>query len=185
MKKLFVLPILALLIYGCSSAPTRTEQGLFNIQTNQVPVVVLSNGVPVNSQAEVYSYTLGPGARNVQEIGTAVGNLFGVGGLVGTGLGALFSLWGWVRSSKKGQTAVTLAESIETMRMFIRQLPNGSVMDNELVNWMQAHQAETGVLNEVMALLSKYVDAGDAQAAAQQVQAVINSLQTPSQKANG
>lgn len=210
----FIIAMMA--IHGCASRPpTQLEQGLFNIQTNVVPVVeVRTNIVPVtivqtnvisvtnvtgvtefrtnlvpvvlystnvvvttNAQ-ESYVYTPGPGAANVRQVGTEVGNIFGVGGMVGTALGALFSLWGYARSKKNLVTAANIAQTVETMREFIKTLPNGQQYDNELVNWMTTNQANAGVLQNVITLLQQQVNNRDAQDAAAHIQEIIKGLQS-------
>jgi len=212
---LFLGGLIGLSIFvGCASRPpTRFEQGLFNIETNQIPIVVLrtnifdvtvvrtnavtvtntvgvvewqtniipvvvqqTNTMIVTNTQEAYLYHPGEGAKNIQEVGTTVGNLFGVGGMTGTALGALFSLWGYWRSKKSLVTAGNIAQTVETMREFVKSLPNGATYDNELVNWMQAHQADAGVLNQVMTLLKTQVNNQDAKVAAQQVMDTINAL---------
>jgi hypothetical protein len=185
------------LLSGCATKPpTALEQRWFDISTNRIPAIVLQTnvvtvtnlvGVPIfqtnvvsaTNYSEEYTYKPGAGAQSIRETGTAVGNIFGVGGLVGTAIGGLFSLWGVMRSKKSYVTAANLSQTIETMREFIRQLPDGQTMDNELINWMQLHQAEAGVLNQVLTLLEKEVNTQDAKVAADHIRAVLVSLNTP------
>lgn len=178
-----------LLVAGCSAfksgaPPTALEQKLYQVDTNftLIPTRVTNTvaGVSTVSTQDVatpqYVYHNGPGVRGAQEIGTTIGNLFGVGGLVGTGIGALASLWGWVRSSKWKGTGATLAQSIETMREFVKGLPNGGVYDNALTQWLQQHQADTDTIKQVMDLLENNVQNDSAQIAAQQIKAIIGQL---------
>ncbi len=195
------------LLSGCATKPpTALERQWFSIvtnygppvisiQTNIIPVTVFrtnevtmqatptieyrTNTVTVTNVPEGYVYTPGTGAQAIRETGTAVGNLFGVGGLVGTAIGGLFSLWGYVRSKKSYVTAANIAQTVEVLREFIKQLPNGQTIDNELINWMQLHQAEAGVLNQVLTLLEKEVNTQDAKVAADHIRAVIASLSPP------
>lgn len=156
-------------------------QGVTEFKTNVtiVPVSVTQTNVGfVTNTPETYNFAPNQNARNVGEVGGAVGNLFGVGGLVTTGIGVLFSLWGYVRSKKSNVTAANIAQTVETMREFIKGLPNGAAYDNELVNWMQAHQAEQGVLNQVLNLLATQVSNADARVAADQVRATLAALGT-------
>lgn len=189
MKKIIALlvppAVAAALWIGCASAPTKTEAKFFNIETNYVPVtnaVVLVNpdGTKttnyIGSLKETYVYNPGAGEGVVTQIGTAIGNLFGLGGVVGTGLGALFGLWRWSRGTKSAQTANNLAQSIEVIREFVKQLPNGQVYDSELINWLTQHQAEAGVLSNVIGILKEQVSNPEAKAAADQVRATIESL---------
>ncbi len=208
----FVLALI--LLHGCATRPpTKLEQGLFNIETNYQPMLVVktnvitvttvqTNVVPVTNtigviqyqtnlvpllvyqtntvistnMQESYLYTKGEGAQRIQDAGGMIGNLFGAGGVVTTGLGALFGLWGYLRSKKSLVTAANIAQTVETMREFVKQLPGGVQYDNELVNWMQAHQADAGVLNQVIALLQQQVSNPDARVAAQQVMDTIRAL---------
>lgn len=155
-------------------------QGVLEIRTN-VTVVALTqyqtNTIVLTNAPESYVFTPGAGAAQVRAVGTEVGNIFGVGGIVGTGIGMLFSLWGYVRSRKSNLTAVNIAQTVETMREFIKSLPNGQTYDNELVNWMQQNQANAGVLQSVIGLISQEVSNPDAKEAARQIQQIISSLQ--------
>lgn len=202
MKKrhLLIASTIALLVTlfspGCATKPpTALEQRWFNITTNYVPEVVLKTnyvtitnlqgGITVqrNLSAETnlveqYQYTPGSRAQQVKEVGGAVGNLFGVGGLVTTGLGALFGLWAQVRSSRRYRTAGSLAQTIETLRVFVKGLPNGAAYDTAFVQFMQSKQAEAGVLQEVVSLLEKEVSNPDAKEAAQNVQNLITALRS-------
>lgn len=175
--KILASTTLALILFGCAGPPTKFEQGFMNVQTNTVPVVVVSNGVPIITQAEEYHYTPGPGAQQARQVATDVGNLFGVGGLVGTAFGLLTGLWGFVRSSRTYRTAANLSQSIETMRQFIQQLPNGAQYDAALVSWLQAHQAEGNVMQQVLQLLQSQVSNPDARVAAQDIMNTIQALQ--------
>lgn len=131
----------------------------------------------VTSSIPSYQWALGTNANTVVSTGTAVGNLFGVGGLVGTGLAGLLALWARIRSGQNYATAANTAQVVETMRSFIQQLPNGASYDAALVQWMQAHQAEAGVLQNVISLLQNTVNKGDAQEAARQIKDLIAALQ--------
>lgn len=152
--------------------------------TNYTPVFdYITNTIVVLKTNESYVFTPGQGAADVKSVGTEVGNMFGAGGIVGTALGALFSLWGYVRSKKNYITAANIAQTVETMREFIKSLPNGAAYDNELVNWMQKNQANAGVLQSVIALVGREVSNPDAKDAAQNIQTLIEGLKlgtTPS-----
>ncbi len=147
-------------------------------KTNEiVNIAYQTNTVTTTNQLEAgYVYTPGAGAKVIQETGGAVGNLFGVGGIVSTAIGALFSLWGYTRSRKSLLTAANMAQSIETIREFVKSLPNGQTYDNELVNWLTQHQAEGGVLNNVLELLKSQVSNVDAKDAAQHIQSILAAL---------
>jgi hypothetical protein len=77
-------------------------------------------------------------------------------------------------------TAGAIAQNVETLREFIRRLPNGLTYDAALVQWMQQHQAEQGVVKNVIDLLaSNLVSNGDAQVTAIQIKAAIDALNAP------
>jgi hypothetical protein len=113
----------------------------------------------------------------IQSAGTVVNTFLpGIGGLVTTGLTALIGLYGYLRSSKNYNTGVALTQEIQTIRNFIQSLPNGATYDAALMQFAQAHQADAGVLNNVIAMLASETSNPDARAAAQGVITTINSL---------
>lgn len=152
-------------------------QSVVEYRTNVVPILSYqTNAVTVTNLAEQYSYKPGAPAQEVQGVGAAIGNLFGLGGVVSTALAGLFSLYGYVRSTKNHAAATNLAQTVETMREFVKSLPNGAQYDQVLVNWMQTHQAEQNVIQDVVRIVSREVSNPDAQAASQQILALLNSL---------
>jgi hypothetical protein len=160
-------------------------QGVTQFFTNVVPVIVYQTNVASSmAQQEVYSMKPGPGAQQIKDTASQVGSIFGLGDLVGTGIGALLGLWGLLRSHKSTITAANIAQSVETIREFIKTLPNGTVIDNEFVNWMTTHQAEAGVLQNVINLISSRVSNADAQSAARIMQETIRGLQEGTKTAN-
>lgn len=153
--------------------------GVTEVKTNYVAVPVTvyqTNLATVTNVPESYVYTPGAGAKVIQETGGAVGNIFGVGGLVSTALGGLFSIWAFMRSRKNYVTAANIAQTVETVREFVKQLPNGSTYDNALVQWMQLNQANAGVMQQVVTLLQREVSNPEARVAAQQVLNTIDAL---------
>lgn len=154
--------------------------GVTEFKTNVVPVsyqVLQTNVSLVTNQPETYRLTPKPEAiQPYKDVAGAAGNLFGVGGLASTAVGIFFSLWGFLRSKKNYATAADLAQIIETVRTFVQQLPNGSTYDTALVQFMQAHQAESGTISQVLTLLQNEVSNPDAKVAAEHIRAVINSL---------
>lgn len=159
-------------------------QNVVEYRTNLIPVAVTTNiearTALVTNHPETYNLTPKPEAiQPIQTIGGLIGNFFGAGGIVTTGIGALFSLWGVLRSKKNYGTAAQLAQTIETLRTFVQQLPNGQAYDTALVQWMQQHQAETGTINQVLALLANEVSNPDAQVAAEHIRQAITALGTP------
>ncbi len=183
MKNTIALLGLSIAIVGCSafkngSPPTKVESQLFTVTTNYVPVVVVGTnglGAPVTltNLQPTYTYTPGPTIGAAKD---AAGLIPGYGTLVGTGIGALAALWSWFRSSKQGAAAATLAQSVETMREFIKTLPSGNSYDTVLTTWLSEHQKETGTVDEVLKVLESEVSNKDAVLAAQQVRATIAAL---------
>lgn len=192
--------LLGLGLLGCkTSAPTRLEQSLFDLTTNQVvsvasvPVVVQETNVVVYDSPqtglavwetnivsvtnyrtvsvtnEEYAYLPGNKAEQIVESGSALGNLFGMGGIVGTVLGGLFGLWGQMRSSKSNKTAAALAQIIETGSKILKTTPQGLQLDSQWKKWMLSHQTEQGVVTEVLRLLQTTVDEPSAQVTAQKL----------------
>lgn len=155
-------------------------QGVLEYKTNVIVIpqtVLQTNLAVVTNEPQTYNLVPKPEAiQPIQNIGGAIANLFGAGGLVTTAIGAVFSIWGLVRSRKTSATAVGLAQTIETMRSFVQQLPNGGTYDAALVQWMQQHQAETGTINQVLGLLANEVSNPDAQVAAEHIRAAIAAL---------
>lgn len=162
-----------------------------NQVAGQAPVVVvtnvlervvdhyLTNTVMVPTNVPAYTETVGAGTKaSVQAAGSAL-NMFvpGAGGIASSAVLALLGFWGYLRSSKLGDTSSALAQEIQTMRRFIQTLPNGQAYDSALVSFLQAHQAEAGVAQEVMSILESKLQNADAQVAAQEVMRTIQQLQ--------
>lgn len=154
-------------------------QGVTEFKTNVVVIpqtVLQTNLAVVTNQPETYNFSPGAGQQNIKEIGGLVGSFFGAGGLVTTAIGGLFSIWGLLRSKKNYGTAAQLAQTIETLRSFVQQLPNGGTYDTALVQWMQHHQAETGTINQIIGLVKNEVSNPDALVAAEHIRAAITAL---------
>lgn len=186
MKRLLAFTGLLALI-GCSvvgrnpTPPTKLESGIFNVQTNLVPVVEYRTnevGVTLTNYSYLtnYAYAQGSGAQAIKDTGGAIGNLFGVGGLVSTALGGLLSIWGYLRSSKNYATAANTAQVVETLRQFIKTLPNGTAYDTALTQFMTQHQSEAGVVGNVLQILQNEVSNPDAKEAAAQVITTLRQL---------
>ena len=189
MKKRNLLLSIALpiILSGCllGSEPTAVEREFFDIETTQVPIVTLMTNIEDGTAViisktnwvEAFNFSPGEKARAVVETGTAIGNFFGVGGLVGTILGGLFGLWGKFRSSKLNKTASILAQVIETGRKVMGTTPQGQQLESKWVAWMSKYQTETGVVLEVSKLLKKVVDKKSAQLVADQLIALTKTAQ--------
>jgi len=116
-------------------------------------------------------------------VGTVVNTFLpGMGGIVSTGLTALLGVWGYLRSSKQSaqnyNTASVLAQNIETIRAFIQGMPNGGKIDTAFTQYIQAHQADEGVLQNVLSVIQNEVSNPDARIAAQELANTVNALGT-------
>jgi len=181
MRNILLAAALAALLFGCSTPqrpPSTLEQRLFTVETNVVTVtnlVTVTNEVgavvtePQVHREETYVFAPSDNARAIQETATAAGNLFGVGGVVGTAIGGLFALWAGYRSRQSGLVSANLVQAVETARSILLQLPGGEKYDRELVNWLIKHQAEAGVAQQVADLVAKLTDAAEADEAAKAI----------------
>lgn len=146
-----------------------------------VPVTQLSTQIV---QIPAYTYavpTNGPAAA-AQGVAGTIGNIAapGVGGPIASGIVGLgLALWAWIRGSKQSATANNLAQTIEVARELLKSLPNGTGLDNQLTSWMQQHQAEAGVLPQVLDILDKTVDNPQAKTVSDQLRAALAALQSP------
>lgn len=191
----WLLTFILILVAGCSTTqrpPSALEQHFFNVETNTVPIVIVQTNIVWltndagavlatnttilrTNQAETYAFTPNERADAVTQIGRAVGSPFGVGELVGMGLAALFGLYGTLRSRKANKTAAVLAQIIETGRAVLQSTPQGQQLDERWVQWMQRHQAEAGVMQEVIALLAKVVDTDSAKGVATDLVGIMDA----------
>lgn len=187
--------------------PTKFEQGIFNTTTSTVPVVVpsyvtneivvtktniqgvtllVTNVVPITIPAHTetqtnYTETTKPAVTGVVQGVGGVLNTFlpGVGTIASTGITALLGLWGYLRSQKQGvNTTATLTQEIETIRELLQSVPNGAALDAQFVSWMQTHQTDAGVIQNVANVIASEVSNKDAQTAAQQIAATVTALTT-------
>lgn len=179
-------------ISGCSSAPpTKLEQKVFDVTTNFTPVLTYRTNivdltnvvvVPVWTTNEAYTYAHGANAQAIKGVAGTIGNVAapGVGGPIASGaVGLLLAAWAWFRGSKQSATANNLAQTIEVARELLKSLPNGAGLDNQLTTWMQNHQAEAGVLPQVLDILDKTVDNPAAKTVSDQLRAALAAIQTP------
>lgn len=137
-------------------------------------VVTLTNLVPS------IEFIVGTNAAALRDTAAGIGNVAapGVGGPIASGVvGLLLAVWAWVRSGRATATAANSTQVIETARELLKRLPDGATYDAALVQWMQKHQAEAGVLNRVLALLESKVNNADAKFAAQQIADAVKALQ--------
>lgn len=152
-------------------------QGVTQFVTNTVPITVPAQ----TNQVAGYTDTVKPSVQSgVQGAGGILNVLFpGVGSIVTNALLALLGGWGYLRSQKQGaNTAATLAQEIEVVRQLLQSVPNGAALDNQFVAWIQNHQAEAGILTQVMGVLASRVKNNDAQTAADQIAKAVQALVT-------
>ncbi len=163
---------------GPQAAPTAFEKDFYTVQTNVSigPIVTLSNGVPVGTNQEYktnYILTPGPGALATEQTAGAVGNIFGVGGIISTVLGGLFGLYGTLRSRQATATAGVLAQTVETARAVIGATPQGAQLNSALKSWMMEHQTDAGAIQAIAGLVDNFVDPEAATGAAT---SIVNTL---------
>lgn len=188
-KSLILSIVAPVLLTGCCTAgpkpPTAVEQNFFTVVTNYVPIVTsttkvyvvtneagttwVTNTIYETNWAEGYDFAPNTNAVAVIETGTAIGNFFGVGGVVGTILAALFGLWAKMRSSSALKMAGVLAEIIEAGRKVMSTTPQGQAAEAQWVRWMSKHQTEAGVILEVAKLLKQVVNKETAQMVADEL----------------
>ena len=144
-------------------------------------MVTTTNVVTQTNQVEQYQFT--PKTEivsTVQALGTASGPFTGgVGTMVGAALVALYAGWAQLRSNKNANTSTALAQEIETIREFILTLPSGTKIDQAVTQFMQQHQVEAGVAQNVLGILANNVSNNDAVAAAKELSDAIGVLSAP------
>jgi len=189
-KLLFALPLL-LWLASCRTTPTPTEQHFFDIKTNYVPhVVVITNAGPtitniltITNLVPEYVFTPGTNATKAGEIGRAIGEPFGVGGIVATVIAGLFAGWAEWRNrrnqSKSAALAGVLVQAIETGSEILKTTPQGAGLDAQWKQWMMTNQRNAGVLTAVLDLLDDVVDNESAREVAAKLLALMKERQQP------
>jgi hypothetical protein len=153
--------------------------------TNEVgQVVVVTNEVilpkyelmTVTNFLETYQFTTSTNATaSVSELGGIINTYApGVGTLGGGIVIGLLALWGRLRSYKK--TGTVLAQNIESIREFVKTLPDGDKYDQAIVEFIQDNQREAGTLDAVVRLLERYVSHPQAVASVAEIKALLESL---------
>lgn len=183
---LISLAVVALGVAGCAwfgaepNPPTKFDEALFNIKTNQVitaTVTTNSTGQSVTNLATKETYTETPKMEVTSTFGTILNYVIpGSKGIATLGATLVLGLLGHLRSYKRGQTNNAMGQEVETMLEFLNALPNGSSYYNAIVSFLQSHQAEAGVTQEVLALLRDKISNPDAKIAAQEIIDAINGL---------
>jgi len=139
-----------------------------------VEVTFVTNHTVASNVVVSYTYKPNTNAAQLQAVGSRTAGLFGpFGELVGVLIGAGFGLWGYLRSSKAAKVAGVLAQVIETGRMVLQATPQGQALDEEWKRWMIQHQAEQGVIQDVVKLLGNVVDEPSAKQAAERLLALM------------
>lgn len=133
------------------------------------------------NQIEEYHYNPKPAAvSTTTQLGNAVAPFTaGWGSIISGALVGLYGLWAHLRSTKKGDTAQALTEEIEAVRDFILTLPQGAQIDTAVTKFMQQHQTESGVAQEVLKLIEGNTNDPTVVGVAAQLQAAINALTNP------
>lgn len=158
---------------------TNWESGIPQIITQPLKETVITSEATVTVKTNVdvsYTYRANTNAAAVGSTAGSIANLIapGTGGLVTTAIAGLAALWGGLRSRKLKKTAGVLAQGIEVYGEVTKAMgPVGEKADSTVKGWMQKHQAEAGVLTEVLDLLDKTVDESDAKDAATALRKVM------------
>lgn len=157
------------------------------MQTNYVPqTIYLTNTVTQTNLVETYTYN-GPStaAKGTAGAAGALSNIGapGIGSLVTMGILGALAIWGHLRSTKKAgeadalsQTASTLTQIIEVGQELMNKTPQGAQMAQAWKDWMVKHQAEQGVIDQVMAILPEAVNNDAAKGAADKLVAMMGGV---------
>lgn len=206
-----VLTVTGCKMFGANPAPpTKAEQKIFDITTNEVPkvvqqtnvvtqynVVTLTNSVGLvtfstntffstnvvqtTNIVEAYEYVPRPQVQStVTQLGSAVAPFTaGWGWIISGALVGLYGLWAHLRSTKSTATSSALTQEIEAIRTYILTLPQGTKIDAAVTQFMQQHQVEAGVANQVLSLIKGFSSDSTVAGVATQLQDAINALTKP------
>jgi hypothetical protein len=156
-------------------------------KTNEVGVTVVSTNHVSYSVPEIVigmqtnrDYSLTPKEATkgyVAGIGGIVNTFFpGAGSMVAAGLLAGLAAWGHLRSAKNKGSAISLAQEVESIREFIKTLPNGAKYDTAIKQWLQSHQVEEGVAKQVLDIVKNEISNPEAKAAIGEIQGTVDAL---------
>ena len=182
-RLLSVLMLCLLSASAESQTLTFTNQASIPIYTTiTVPSLVVQysyqnpNAAPTttNVAAPIPSSVIGP--VNTDSTLKSVTPSLG-GSIAGLTVAALTGLFGYLKSSKSSTTSSTLSQEVETVLEFVKMLPNGATYNTALQNFMQKHQAETGVLTDVVKIIRDKTSNQVAKAAADNVMTAVNTVQ--------
>lgn len=157
---------------------TNEQNQVVTTVSNVVNQVWVTNTIPQVVTVPQYVNTVKPEvSTDLGTIGGILNTFFPGAGAIGVqAILALLGGWAYLRSSKQGDTSTALAQEIESIRQFIKTLPSGQQYDSELVKFLQEHQNEAGVAQQVAAILQNRISNPDAKAAAQGVIDALNAL---------
>lgn len=155
--------------------------------TNEIGQVVTTTNTVTNYQTNtawvtnvVPSYVMTPNdtAKTIAQTGGGLANVAapGMGSMVSSGLLALLAIWGHLRSAKNKDVAVNLAQEVEAVREFIKTLPSGNNYDSAITQFLQTHQVEAGVIQQVLSIVDRSVSNPEAKAAAAEMSGVVQAL---------
>lgn len=145
------------------------EQPVYSIQTVTNHIPQYENTVSDRTKASVTS------------AGGILNYFFpGMGGMISSGALALLGAWAHLRSGKRQQTAVALSQEVESIREFIKTLPSGAKYDTAITSFLQSHQMETGVSQQVLNLLENEIDYPQAKAAIEEIKGTLNAANSTS-----
>jgi hypothetical protein len=142
------------------------------VQTPVYSVVTVTNIIPQ------YQNTVSPSTTASVTGASGILNYFfpGSGPIVSAGILALLGGWAQLRSSKRQDTSAALAQEAETILEFIKTLPNGAAYKQAITTFMQAHQLDAGVADQVLGLLDNEVSNPDAKAAVEEIRGTLSAV---------
>lgn len=157
----------------------------FHWKTNEVGIIVPHTNEILIQKYElltvtqkVEQYTMMPSTNTVANVGAAgaIANTFapGAGTIFGGILLGALSAWAKMRSAKNA--APVLAQNIETIREFIKTLPDGAKYDKALTDWMASNQQEVGSADAILKILNSYVNNAEAKGTVAEIQAALAAL---------
>lgn len=157
---------------------TLTNNTQVNVtNTYAVPIPIITTNI-----VTTVDYQQGENAAKIKATASQIGSVAGgplgetIAGFAAT---AILGIWGWWRSNNKSKLAINSMQVIETLRQFVKSLPDGAKYDSALVAWMQKHQGEAGVIQSVVDTLAADVSSSDAKTAAATITAAITALGQP------
>jgi hypothetical protein len=145
------------------------------ISNATVTVSYKTNRAVATNLVEEYTFT--PNANTALTsvlAGRTVGAFGPFGELAMVLVTAAFGVWAQVRTARAKKVAAVLAQVIETGRIVLQSTPQGQVLDDQWKLWMVKHQAEQGVISDVVRLLGSVVDGDSAREAADKLLALMH-----------